>query len=63
MFPDDEGLKWIAYDGASGVKPVSTFASYPVSGYYMMRNGWGQRGYDADPQEQQRSAELVPQSV
>lgn len=40
MFPDDEGLKWIAYDGASGVKPVSTFASYPASGYYMMRNGW-----------------------
>ena len=40
MFPDDEGLKWIAYDGATGVKPTSTFASYPVSGYYMMRNGW-----------------------
>lgn len=40
MFPDDEGLNWIAYDGASGVEPVSTFASYPVSGYYMMRNGW-----------------------
>ena len=40
MFPDDEGLKWIAYDGASGVKPVSTYASYPESGYYMMRNGW-----------------------
>ena len=42
MFPDDEALKWIAYDGASGVKPTSTFASYPVSGYYIMRNGWSE---------------------
>ncbi|MBR5103232.1 MAG: alginate lyase family protein [Bacteroidales bacterium] len=40
MFPDDKGLQWIAYEGASGVKPISTFASYPVSGYYMMRSGW-----------------------
>ena len=40
MFPDDESLQWIAYEGTTGVKPLSTFAAYPISGYYMMRSGW-----------------------
>ena len=42
VFPDDKGFEWIAFKGAAGVKPVTTFASYPVSGYYVMRNGWEQ---------------------
>lgn len=42
MFPDDKGFEWLAYKGAAGIKPVTTFASYPVSGYYIMRNGWEQ---------------------
>lgn len=40
MFPDDKGFEWIAYEGKVGVKPVTTFASYSESGYYIMRNGW-----------------------
>ena len=42
MFPDDKGFEWLAYRGVAGIKPVTTFASYPVSGYYIMRNGWEQ---------------------
>lgn len=42
MFPDDKGFEWLAFQGAAGVKPATTFASYPVSGYYIMRNGWEQ---------------------
>lgn len=40
MFPDDKEFEWVAYQGQAGVKPQSTLASYPVSGYYVMRNGW-----------------------
>lgn len=40
MFPDDKEFEWVAYQGQAGVKPQSTFASYPTSGYYVMRNGW-----------------------
>lgn len=40
MFPDDEEMKWVATQGLYGTKPVSTLVTYPVSGYYMMRNGW-----------------------
>ena len=40
MFPDNEELKWFAYQGAYGKQPQSTLITYPVSGYYMMRNGW-----------------------
>ena len=40
MFPDDEQLKWFAYEGAFGTRPQSTLITYPVSGYYIMRNGW-----------------------
>ena len=42
MFPDDKGFEWLAYKGVAGIKPVTTFASYSVSGYYIMRNGWDQ---------------------
>ena len=40
IFPEDQDIKWIATDGEYGVMPVTTFAQYPESGYYMMRNGW-----------------------
>lgn len=40
MFPDDEQLKWFAYEGKYGTRPQSTLVTYPVSGYYIMRNGW-----------------------
>ena len=40
MFPDDEQLKWFAYEGRYGTRPQSTLITYPVSGYYIMRNGW-----------------------
>lgn len=40
MFPDDDELKWFAYEGLSGTRPQSTLVTYPVSGYYIMRNGW-----------------------
>ncbi len=40
MFPDDEELKWFAYEGQYGTRPQSTMITYPVSGYYIMRNGW-----------------------
>lgn len=40
MFPDDEELKWFAYEGKYGTRPQSTLVTYPVSGYYIMRNGW-----------------------
>ena len=42
MFPDDVEMKWLATEGAYGTKPAATLVSYPVSGYYMMRNGWTQ---------------------
>ena len=40
MFPDDEEIKWLATDGASGKMPNATLVTYPESGYYVMRNGW-----------------------
>ena len=40
MFPDDEELKWFAYEGKYGTRPQSTLIAYPTSGYYIMRNGW-----------------------
>lgn len=42
LFPDDEELKWIATGGTYGKKPETSLITYPVSGYYMMRNGWTQ---------------------
>ena len=40
MFPEDAELKWFAYEGKYGSRPQSTLVTYPVSGYYVMRNGW-----------------------
>ena len=40
MFSDDAEMKWLATEGAYGTKPAATLVTYPVSGYYMMRNGW-----------------------
>ncbi len=42
LFPDDEGLKWMATGGTYGKKPETSLITYPVSGYYMMRSGWTQ---------------------
>ena len=41
MFPDDKELLWGATDGADGTAPTTLIQTYPVSGYYMMRSGWG----------------------
>lgn len=40
MFPEDDELKWFAYEGKYGTRPQSTLITYPASGYYIMRNGW-----------------------
>ena len=40
MFPEDEQMKWMATEGKFGTKPSATLVTYPVTGYYMMRNGW-----------------------
>lgn len=40
MFPDDAEMKWLATEGVYGTKPSATLVTYPVTGYYMMRNGW-----------------------
>lgn len=40
MFPNDDELRWMATEGASGTMPASHVQTYPVSGYYMLRTGW-----------------------
>ena len=40
IFPEDQAIKWLATDGASGTMPVTTLAQYPESGYYMFRSSW-----------------------
>ena len=40
MYPDDNGLLWVATEGKSGSKPSYTTKAYSTSGYYMLRNGW-----------------------
>lgn len=42
MFPDNEGMKWMATQGKEGKKPTYTLKAYEYSGYYMLRNGWDQ---------------------
>ena len=40
MFPDDAEICWYASGRTSGTEPSSFVQSYPVSGYYMLRDGW-----------------------
>lgn len=40
MFPDDQELRWVAYEGRQGSKPSYRFKAYDKAGYYMLRNGW-----------------------
>ncbi|MBR1633165.1 MAG: alginate lyase family protein [Bacteroidales bacterium] len=40
MFPDEPGLKWFATERGQGSAPDHLSASYPVSGYYVLRDGW-----------------------
>lgn len=39
-FPDEPYFKWMATGGAQGSNPGWFAKAYPVSGYYMLRNGW-----------------------
>ncbi len=40
MFPEDNELLYTSSEGLRGKEPSSDPAIYPVSGYYMFRNGW-----------------------
>jgi len=40
MFPDEPGLKWFATERGQDSAPEHLSASYPVSGYYVLRDGW-----------------------
>lgn len=42
MFPDDQEIAWMATEGKQGSKPTSHVQLYKTSGYYMLRNEWGQ---------------------
>lgn len=43
VFPEDEELKWMAWEGAKGgTKPTWKSKAYDVAGYYMLRSAnWG----------------------
>lgn len=40
MFPEDGELLWASTDRTQGTEPTSLVQKYPVSGYYMLREGW-----------------------
>ena len=40
LFPQNETLKWLAYNGTSGKLPVTSMSSYPGAGLFVMKNGW-----------------------
>lgn len=40
MFPDEPGLEWLSSERVRGTAPTAMYASYPVSGYYVLRDGW-----------------------
>lgn len=40
MFPDHEGLKWMATEGKEGKAPTYLTKKYDASGYYILRNNW-----------------------
>lgn len=40
MFPENEQMKWMAYNGKQGIKPSHLTKAFTTSGYYVLRNGW-----------------------
>lgn len=42
MFPDNEAMKWVAYEGKQGTEPTELIKKFPDAGYYILRNGWKQ---------------------
>lgn len=42
MFPDNEAMKWVAYEGKQGTEPTELIQKFPDAGYYILRNGWKQ---------------------
>ena len=42
MFPENQKLKWLSTQGKQGVKPTDLVQLYSYSGYYMMRDDWGE---------------------
>ena len=40
MFPENENMKWLAYQGKQGTKPAHLTKAFTTSGYYVLRNGW-----------------------
>lgn len=40
MFPENQEMKWLAYQGKQGQKPTHLTKAFPCSGYYVLRNGW-----------------------
>ncbi len=40
MFPEDEELRWMAFEGERGTMPSDHVRKYATSGYYMLRTGW-----------------------
>jgi heparan-sulfate lyase len=40
MFPEENLLKYLASERAQGSVPTESLISFPVGGYYMLRNGW-----------------------
>lgn len=40
IYPDDEEMKYMAYERKRGTAPTYTTKAYSASGYYMLRSGW-----------------------
>lgn len=40
IYPDDEEMKYMAYERSKGTVPTYTTKAYSASGYYMLRSGW-----------------------
>lgn len=40
IYPDDEEMKYMAYERAKGTVPSYTTKAYSAAGYYMLRSGW-----------------------
>ncbi len=40
IYPDDEEMKYMAYERTKGTAPTYTTKAYSASGYYMLRSGW-----------------------
>lgn len=40
LFPDMEGLEWMATSGKSKKEPTQLTKAFPYAGYYVLRDGW-----------------------